>query len=89
MFDMNSDSHICESDLFTFMELHKDDEFYQNVMTQDLQDISQAIHRVNQKLAHEDKVMDYTDQGAPKIKDLEKYLEYTQSRVVQRREMER
>ena len=74
MFDMNCDSHICESDLFTFMELHKDDEFYQNVMTQDLQDISQAIHRVNHKLAHEDEVMDYTDQGAPKIKNLEKYL---------------
>jgi hypothetical protein len=71
---MNCDSHLCETDLFTFMELHKDDEYYQNIMVYDVQDIAQAFHSRNKHLANTDKVMDYSNLNAPKIKNLEAYL---------------
>lgn len=40
MFDMNCDNLICETDLFTFLELHKnDDKMFKKVLIYDLQDI--------------------------------------------------
>ena len=39
MFDMNCDQMICETDLFSFLELHKKDEFFQKTLIFDIQDI--------------------------------------------------
>ena len=36
MLDMNCDKKICESDLFTFMELHKDHNFFEQVLISDM-----------------------------------------------------
>lgn len=41
MFDMNCDLMICETDIFTFIESHKeDDDFFSKCLIYDMQDIS-------------------------------------------------
>jgi len=74
MLDMNCDSHLCETDLFTYLELHKDDEYYQNIMIYDIQDIAQAFRSRNETLTRTDDVMDYSKPNAPRIKNLSNYL---------------
>ena len=40
LLDMNCDGMICETDLFTFLELHKDDDnFFKTTLIYDMQDI--------------------------------------------------
>lgn len=36
MLDMNCDKKICETDLFTFMESHKDQTFFEQVLVSDM-----------------------------------------------------
>lgn len=36
MLDMNCDQMICETDLFTFLELHSEDSFFRETLTQDI-----------------------------------------------------
>lgn len=43
MLDMNCDQKICETDVFTFMELHKDHSYFEQVMIFDMQDILQTF----------------------------------------------
>ena len=54
MLDMNCDKKICESDLFTFMELHKDHNFFEQVLISDMQDIVQTFEKRNQELRQGD-----------------------------------
>ena len=61
MFDMNCDHQICETDIFTFLELHnKDDDLFKQVLIYDIQDILVALRRENDTLASSDKVYDQT-----------------------------
>ena len=74
--DMNCDGMICEADLFTFLELHKEDsEFFKTTLIYDIQDISKALNNRNKKLLEGDQVMDHADPDAPTIKNLNNYLE--------------
>ena len=51
MFDMNCDNLICETDLFTFLELHKnDDKMFKKVLIYDLQDIQKALSSRNDEI---------------------------------------
>ena len=86
MLDMNCDQMICETDLFSFLELHKDDEYFHKTMIYDLQDIVTAFSARNESLLLEDEVMDHTA-SKPKITDLPAYLERTRVRAEQRREI--
>ena len=80
MFNMNCDGGICEADLFTFLELHSDNEFFKKALIFDIQDISNAFSIRNKHLIQTDKVMDYSDPSAPKIKNLPEYLNRTKKR---------
>lgn len=74
--DMNCDRMICEADLFTFLELHKDDnQFFKTTLIYDIQDISKALNQRNQTLLTNDQVMDHTNPDAPQIKNLNNYIE--------------
>ena len=86
MLDMNCDQMICETDLFSFLELHKDDEYFHKTMIYDLQDIITAFSARNESLLVEDEVMDHTA-SKPTITDLPAYLERTRARAEQRREV--
>ena len=48
MLDMNCDQKICETDLFTFLEAHNEDEFFKKALNYDLQDIVAAFRHRNQ-----------------------------------------
>ena len=48
MLDMNCDQKICETDLFTFLEMHNEDEFFKKALNYDLQDIVAAFRLRNQ-----------------------------------------
>ena len=86
MLDMNCDGMLCETDLFTFMELHKEEsEFFRTTLIYDLQDISQALRERNAKLVQSNTVMDFSDARNPKIKNLGAYLETTRARAEQRK----
>lgn len=74
MLDMNCDKKICETDLFSFMESHKDHKFFEQVLVYDMQDIVQNFEKINQKLRSNDMAMDYSNENEPKIKKLEHYL---------------
>ena len=86
MLDMNCDQMICETDLFSFLELHKEDDYFHKTMFYDLQDIVSAFSSRNESLLLDDEVMDHT-QAQPKITDLPGYLERTRVRAEQRREI--
>lgn len=87
MLDMNCDSHLCETDLFTFLELHKDDEYYQNIMIYDIQDIAHAFRSRNETLTRTDDVMDNSNPNAPRIKNLSNYLLTSKQKMDQRRDI--
>jgi len=72
---MNCDDRLCETDLFGFLEHHKQDLFFEECLIYDLQDIGKALKEKNQHLRQKDQVMDFTDPNAPKIKNLHNYLE--------------
>ena len=50
MLDMNCDKMLCETDLFTFLELHREDSFFKTALIYDLQDIVAAFKVRNQEL---------------------------------------
>jgi len=84
---MNCDNQLCETDLFSFLELHKQDEFFRHCLNYDLQDIGVAFKQRNYSLAASDQVMDYTNPNAPRIKNLGQYLESTKTRVQLRKDI--
>lgn len=86
MLDMNCDQMICETDLFSFLELHKEDDYFHKTMIYDLQDIVTAFSSRNESLLLEDEVMDHTN-SRPTITDLPGYLERTRARAEQRKEI--
>lgn len=48
MLDMNCDNMICETDLFTYLELHnKDDDHFSKCMIYDIQDIGMTLQERN------------------------------------------
>lgn len=52
---MNCDGQICEGDLFTFLELHKDDnDLFKKTLIYDIQDISKALNDRNEHLRNFD-----------------------------------
>lgn len=65
MLDMNCDKKICETDLFTFMESHKDQTFFEQVLVSDMQDIVKTFEKKNQSLRQNDKTMDYSNEDKP------------------------
>ena len=88
MLDMNCDGMICETDLFTFLELHKDDDtFFKTTLIYDIQDIARAFNKRNYELILNNPVMDQTDPYLPTIKDLPAYLETTRHKAEHRREI--
>lgn len=87
MLDMNCDQKICETDVFTFMELHKDPTFFERVLIYDIQDILRTFAKGNSQLRATDKTMDYSDEAQPRIKNLPAYLEAAQVRSEQRSEV--
>ena len=86
MLDMNCDQMICETDLFSFLELHKEDEYFHKTIIYDLQDIVQVFSSRNESLLLDDEVMDHTG-PAPTIKKLPAYLDRTRARAEQRKEI--
>lgn len=88
MLDMNCDQKICETDLFTFMETHKEHSFFEQVLVFDMQDIVKTFEERNEFLRKGDQTMDLTDEKAPRIKDLQQYLDTTQARIKQRKEVQ-
>lgn len=88
MFDMNCDQMICETDLFTFLELHKKDDFFEKTLIFDIQDIVQAFRQRNESLVASNKVMSYANPAIPKIKNLHLYLENARVKIDQRKKAE-
>lgn len=80
MLNMNCDGGICEADIFTFLELHNDSQFFKKALIYDIQDISDAFARRNKQLVNNDAVMDYTNPDAPTIKSLTEFLKKTKKR---------
>ena len=80
MLNMNCDGGICEADIFTFLELHNDSQFFKKALIYDIQDISDAFARRNKQLIKNDAVMDYTNPDAPTIKSLTEFLKKTKKR---------
>lgn len=58
MLDMNCDLKICETDLFSFMELHKDNTFFEQVLIHDMRDIVKNFEKTNHSIRINDKTMD-------------------------------
>ena len=87
MLDMNCDKMLCETDLFTFLELHREDSFFKTALIYDLQDIVAAFKVRNQELQKQDETFDFKDESAPKMKDLEKYLAGAAKRADDRKEI--
>ena len=87
MLDMNCDSKICENDIFTFLELHREDSFFKTALIYDLQDIIAAFKVRNEQLMRQDDVFDYTDESSPKMKDLGKYIAIEKERELARKDV--
>ena len=88
MFDMNCDKMICETDIFTFLESHREDEYLKTTLNYDMQDIIRAFKQCNEKLKGSDPVMDYSNEAAPRIKDLKSYVKHTKQQVIQRKKVQ-
>ena len=80
MLNMNCDGGICEADLFTFLELHSDSQFFKKALIYDIQDISDTFATRNKQLIENDTVMDYSNPAAPTIKNLPEFLKRTKKR---------
>lgn len=88
LFDMNCDQNVCETDIFTFIESHKEDnDFFSKSLIYDLQDISAVFKQRNSVLSANDAVMENQEPDNPKIKSLEKFLDQTKVRKQQRKEI--
>lgn len=76
MLDMNCDKHICETDIFTFIESHKNDnDFFSKCLIFDLQDISSVFKKRNSTIAEKDQALDNRRPGSPKIVNLGNFLD--------------
>ena len=87
MLDMNCDGKICETDIFSFMEMHNNDEFFRETFLFDMQDIVRKFKEMNNDLIDNDHVWDHSNLKEPKIKELEAYLDHSKQLIARRKEL--
>lgn len=89
MLDMNCDKSLCEADLFTFIESHKEDnDFFGKCLIYDLQDIAAVLSENNHELTINDDVMDNRRPMSPKIASLDKFIAQMQIKKQKRKEIQ-
>ena len=50
MLDMNCDQMLCETDLFTFLQSHDQNDFFRETLNHDIQAIAEAFTQRNKQL---------------------------------------